>query len=851
MTAPSRSLKELFLAALEVAPADRAAWLQRECAADAGLREHLGLMLAAHDAPQSLLDRPAGVDPLAGGAPPGGLGLTIDEPPAEAAGTVIGPYKLMEQIGEGGMGLVFVAEQQQPIRRKVALKVIKPGMDTRQVVARFEAERQALALMDHPNIAHVHDGGTTPTGRPYFVMELVKGVPITEYCDQNQVPVRERLGLLLDVCQAVQHAHQKGIIHRDIKPSNVLVMSRDGTPVVKVIDFGVAKAVGQQLTDKTIYTQFTQLVGTPLYMSPEQAGHSGIGVDTRTDIYALGVLLYELLTGMTPFDKERLKGADYDEIRRIIREEEPPRPSTRLSTLGQAATTVSTRRKSDPRRLTQLVRGDLDWIVMKALEKDRNRRYETASALAADVQRYLADEPVEATPPSAGYRLRKLLRRHKGAVLAAALLLLAAVLAGAGLGWMAGERAARRDRMVQAFDAALQEGVEFLQAGNEPRARAAVQRASGLLTGAGGDKVLHERLDRVTADLEMVADIEWARLQGAEVKDGTFSYFGAEPFFARAFRRYNLPVLQLDRDEAVRRIAASAIREQILAALAEWNNRQRDPAEQRKLMAVLRSADENPWRQGVYGAVAQRDLAGLARLSEEPQALDQPPARLEMLSRFLAKYNRGAAVNFLHKAQQRYPDDFWINHELAFYLCELKPPRSQEAIGFYRAALALRPNSPGVHLNLGLALQARGDFTSAETEIREAIRLQPEYVEAHNSLGSVLYDGKHDYDGAAAEFRWAVDRKPDEARYHFNLGLALNAKGEQDFDEAHHNAKGQFDGAMREFRRAMDLGKDDADTHTDLGVALGRAGRLPSPSTSRPSASARTTPCSDSTSAPP
>jgi tetratricopeptide (TPR) repeat protein len=340
----------------------------------------------------------------------------------------------MEQIGEGGMGLVFVAEQQQPVRRKVALKVIKPGMDTRQVIARFEAERQALALMDHPNIAKVLDGGETDSGRPYFVMELVKGVPITEYCDQNQVTVRDRLELFLHVCRAVQHAHQKGIIHRDIKPSNVLIMSQDGTPLVKVIDFGVAR---QQLTEKTIYTQFTQLVGTPLYMSPEQAGQSGMDVDTRTDIYSLGVLLYELLTGSTPFDKDRLKEADYDEIRRIIREEEPPKPSTRVSTLGQAASTVATQRQSDPNQLGRMIRGELDWIVMKCLEKDRNRRYDTASALAADLQRYLHDEPVLACPPSAWYRLRKFARRKKGPVLAAALVLLALVGGIAGTSWQA------------------------------------------------------------------------------------------------------------------------------------------------------------------------------------------------------------------------------------------------------------------------------------------------------------------------------------------------------------------------------------------------------------------------------
>src|SRR5207249_8587707 len=275
-----------------------------------------------------------------------------------------------------------------------------------------------LALMDHPSIAQVFDGGETGSGRPYFVMELVRGVPITDFCDQNQVTIPERLELFIRVCQAVQHAHQKGIIHRDLKPSNIMVTMHDATPVVKVIDFGIAKATGQQLTDKTLFTNFAQMIGTPLYMSPEQAQMSGLDVDTRSDIYSLGVLLYELLTGTTPFDKERLRTAAYDEIRRIIREEEPPKPSTRMSTLGQAVVTVSANRMSDPKRLRQLLRGELDWIVMKALEKDRNRRYETASTLAADVQRYLDDEPVQACPPTAGYRMRKFARRNKRALAA-------------------------------------------------------------------------------------------------------------------------------------------------------------------------------------------------------------------------------------------------------------------------------------------------------------------------------------------------------------------------------------------------------------------------------------------------
>ncbi len=460
--------QSLFLEALEIPdPTEQAAFLDRACAADQPLRRRLDRLLEQHRAADSFLDHPVEVAATANLEPP--AVPTPEVAAAEAPGTVIGPYKLLAVIGEGGMGTVYLADQAEPIRRRVALKLIKPGMDSKQVLARFEAERQALALMDHQNIARVLDAGTTPAGRPYFVMELVKGVPITRYCDEKRLTPRERLELFVDVCRAVQHAHQKGVIHRDLKPSNVLVAPYDGRPVIKVIDFGVAKATGQQLTDKTLFTGLGAVVGTLEYMSPEQAELNNQDVDTRSDIYALGVLLYELLTGTTPMDRKRLREVGMLEVLRVIRQEEPPRPSTRLSSSETLPKTAAARH-TEPARLLRLVRGDLDWIVMKALEKDRDRRYETANGFAMDVLRFLGDETIVARPPTPGYRLRKFVRKNRGPVFAAALVV--AVLVAGVIGTTAGLfRANAAERL------ATQRLVEVTEERNRADAAAAESRA--------------------------------------------------------------------------------------------------------------------------------------------------------------------------------------------------------------------------------------------------------------------------------------------------------------------------------------------------------------------------------------
>jgi serine/threonine protein kinase/tetratricopeptide (TPR) repeat protein len=811
MTTWDPRANDLFLKALELrAPGERQAFLGRECASDAGLRAEVESLLEASARAGSFLESPA---------PAPNLVPTLDEPPvAERPGTVIGPYKLLELIGEGGFGVVFLAEQARPLRRKVALKVLKPGMDSRQVVARFEAERQALALMDHPNIAKVLDGGETASGRPYFVMELVKGARITDFCDQNLLSVRDRLGLFVSVCAAVQHAHQKGVIHRDLKPSNVLVSRHDTAAVVKVIDFGVAKALGQELTDKTLFTGVAQMIGTPLYMSPEQAGMSGLDVDTRSDIYSLGVLLYELLTGATPFDKERLRTAGYDEIRRIIREEEPPRPSTLLSTCGQAAVAVSANRRSDPKKLGQLLRGELDWIAMRALEKDRNRRYESASAFAADVRRYLNDEPVQACPPSAWYRFRKFARRNKSVLAAAGLALCFLVLLGGGVGWVARDQAARQLAVNEVVTRLLQQADELQEKGNWPEALAVVKQAEVALTGNRADAALERRVREQLTNLLLVQRLDEIRLRRSQNLDYESDNEAADREYAMAFWEYGIDVEKLSPTQAAEAIRSRAgVMVALAGALDDWayvrrcrGNMPGDAA----LTEVALAADPDPFRRRLREAVMRREWKALEQLAATEDLLRQPPISLVQLGVHVQKVGLAPGLRVLRKAQQEYPGDFWINYYLGGALLANNVDR-HEAISCLRAAVAIRPQSCAAYGSLGLALEANGQQDEAIACYHKAIKYQPDNVWAHVQLGKALRE-KGRPGKAVASFRRAMALKPDSAAAHRGLAwLRANCPDPRFRDMTE---------AITLARRAVELAPTDAGSWTTLGAVYYRAG---------------------------
>jgi tetratricopeptide (TPR) repeat protein len=855
MPVEPRSLKELFLAALAVAPDERGAWLARVCGPDAGLRRHLELMLAAHDAPQSLLDRPA---PPA--APPGAATGAFDPaeaqgPPlaaAEGVGAVIaGRYKLLEEIGAGGMGTVWMAQQTEPVKRVVAVKLIRPGMDSKQVLARFEAERQALALMDHPNIARVLDAGTTAGGRPFFVMELVKGVPITRYCDEHRLTPRQRLELFVPVCQAIQHAHQKGVIHRDVKPSNVLVCLYDGRPVPKVIDFGIAKAAGPQLTDRTLVTGFGVVVGTLEYMSPEQAEVNQQDVDTRSDVYSLGVLLYELLTGSTPLESRRLKEAAMLEVLRLIREEEPPRPSTRLSESKASLAAISAQRQTEPAKLTRLVRGELDWVVMKALEKDRNRRYETANGFALDVQRYLNDEPVAAGPPSAWYRFHKFTRRNRGRLAAVGVVGLALLLAVGGVGWAvrdreAREAAAEQERLDRAAAAERERSERRQRVGTRvevilgdvhqlerdqkwPQALAAAERAEAALASGEADDATRERVRDAGRYLAFVARLDHIRQnRSAMLLARTLvSNSAAVQAYAQAFRDYGVDVENLPTAEAVARLGARpTLVPPITAALDDWREAlyvmdalasrwerlaaaARGAARWERLVAVARGLDVDSLRnqlRAMWGRPITPEMqAELRRLAGSIDVRAQGPVTAHVLAAIMSRAGLAdLATRTLQAGAAAHPADFWLSMYLGIDCHQRKD--NVGAIRYMNIALALRPDSAAAYNSLGAVLLNEERLEEAIDHFHRAIECDRSYAPAHNNLGNALHRQGKQVE-AEASCRKAIALEPDYAHAHTVLGCVLRKQE-------------RVDEAIAILRRALDLNADDTSALINLGALL-------------------------------
>jgi tetratricopeptide (TPR) repeat protein/serine/threonine protein kinase len=803
MRDPSLNVEDIFLAALELGSAkEQFAYLEEVCTGNPELRRRVDRLLEAQAQNTSFLEAPAPeIQPW------------LDQRIAEVPGSVIGLYRLIEQIGEGGMGTVWMAQQTEPVKRLVAIKLIKAGMDSRQIIARFEAERQALALMDHPNIARVLDAGTTSVGRPYFVMDLVKGVPITTYCDAQLLTPRERLELFVPVCQAIQHAHQKGIIHRDLKPSNVVVAQYDGKPVPKVIDFGVAKAAGRTLTEKTLVTGFGSIVGTLEYMSPEQAEVNQLDIDTRSDIYSLGVVLYELLTGSPPFTRNELEKAGVLEMLRVIREQEPSKPSTKLST-AEGLPTLAANRGTEPASLKKLVRGELDWIVMKCLEKDRNRRYETANAVARDIEHYLHDEPVAAGPPSAWYRFRKFAHRNKGAVAATALVLCLLVLLGIGIGWAVRDRATRQARVAGQVELIFAE-VDRLEREQEwSEALEAARRAEAAAIGGEADASTTHRVRGRLKDLEFLDRLEQIRMLRTTTVDGKIDMAGSDREYARAFRDYGVDVEALPVETLIDRLKTRpALAIPLAAALDDWFGTGRlvseqDAARWQRLVAVARGIDSEPVRdrlRSTWEQPASQMHDKLRRLADSIDISAQHPATLVALALTLQRAKHpDSALRVLRDAQFIYPGDFWLNYELGFALAQQKD--REGAIRFCTAAVSVRPNSGPAYNYLGNALYEQKKVEEAIAAYRKAIELDPSGHSAYENLGNALGD-QAKLDEALAACRKAVELDPKCAMGYNNLGNAMRAKG-------------KLDEALAAFREAIRLEPDSAHAHHSLGAAL-------------------------------
>jgi serine/threonine protein kinase/tetratricopeptide (TPR) repeat protein len=845
----------LFHEALAKPPAERAAFLDAACGGQPELRAAVEALLAAHEAPADVLDRPAADlgqtgDSAPGPQPdeePGGLVATTDyQPPIEPDAVIADRYTLVEKIGEGGMGEVWVAKQTEPIKRKVALKLIKAGMDSKQVLQRFEQERQALALMEHPHIAKVLDAGLTRERRPFFVMELVHGLPLTRFCDEAKLGIRERLELFRPICEAVQHAHQKGIIHRDLKPSNILVTMLDGRPLPKVIDFGVAKATSGRITDESLSTQFGAVVGTLEYMAPEQAGYSGADIDTRADIYSLGVILYELLTGLRPLDARRLRKAGLTEMVRIVKEQEPSKPSTRLSS-DASAPSLAALRHTEPRKLAALLRGELDWVVMKCLEKQRDRRYATANGLARDIQRYLADEPVEARPPSAGYRLQKFVHRNKGRVVAASLVLLALLVGFAGTTW--GLIEARRQAQIAGLEATAKEKARAAEAEQRQVAEANEQKA---LASALAEKQSKEEAQAREGETKAVLHFVESKIfaaarpkdqeggQGYEVKLAD-AIKAALPFVEKSFTGQPLIEARLRMTMGTSfwylGDAKTAIEQQEKALALFTQHRGRDHPDTFKSMNNLANS---------YSYVGRKQEA--LKLYEEafrlrkaklgPDHRDTLGSLINLANAYAAVGREEEALKLREEALPLTKAKLGADHPVTLVSMinlghsYLAAGRTQEAIKLREETLLLAkaklgPNHPHTlasMINLAQSYYAVGRTEEALKLFEEALPLTraalgPDHAYTLTSMNdlaaclSSFSDVKiRDRQRAVELATKAVAAYPKNAEFCFTLGTARYRAGD-------------WKGAIADLERALRLGKADDSENSSTGFFLAMAYR--------------------------
>ncbi|MBK8913209.1 MAG: serine/threonine protein kinase [Phycisphaerales bacterium] len=809
------TLRRLFDLVIAAAPGDRGPILDRECGGDSGLRARVEAMVAAAEDDRFLAEPTRSDADMVPTADASATAATLTATLREGPGTKIGPYKLLQLIGEGGFGSVFMAEQEKPVARRVALKIIKLGMDTQQVVARFEQERQALAMMDHPHIAKVLDAGATETGRPYFVMELVKGDPIAEYADKHNMSIDERLALFAQVCNAVQHAHTKGIIHRDIKPSNVLVSTQDGRPHARVIDFGIAKATLSKLTERTLFTEHRQLIGTPEYMSPEQAEGS-LDIDTRTDVYSLGVLLYELLTGTTPFTSRELRSAAYAEIQRIIREVEPPRPSTRLSNNAETLASVAARRRTEPGRLGSLVRGELDWIVMKALEKDRQRRYETPSGLAADINRYLSGEAVVAAPPSTSYRFQKFVRRNKGPVLAGSAVAAALVFGFAGTAWQAKVASAQRDMAVAAQAAEA----EQRQAAEAARAEALEQKARAEANEAEARKQEAEAKSHA-AIAEAVATFQTEMLAAVDPSNLPRDPATGEPLKDRVtvLQAMEAAIRKLDADDAGafkdQPLMEAGVRSTIGSTLLALGRAEDAVPILRRSLELRRAA----LPEG--GLIVAASMNNLAAALELAGTRAQTAEAESLLRQALEIYRKALPAG--HRLLTTSINNLG-SHLLLQEKATAAEPLFREAIEAYRAAPDCNPRNLAAALdNLAKSLLEQNRAGEAESFMREALEIRrtifpaqhPEIALGLNNLAGV-YQMQRKHAQAERLYREAIAmRRATLPAGHLEIGISLHnlgsvLRGQDRFAEAEPVAREAL--AIR--RAALPAG------HPDIAASL-------------------------------